>query len=700
MNCALKSRLRPLAAKIEPRQVRRRTLSVFVSAALTVILGACSPSGGPDSPAAAADSSAVPSGDQSPEAYREGGANKALSALKLADPDNSVLSVRVTSVPDNSLFAGMASPAKPLSIPFQARRQLLIQLRPGLATEDIQSLLDKHNVEPVKVMPEIGLVVAQLRGAFALQATAAVQSVGDIDDLALFEAIDQLSQDSRVQAAAPNSVLSTLQLRSAVHTAISGDAAALAPGERQDWGMDDAHIAEIWPRLPPTSQVGVIDVGFATHEDLHLKKGLEIEIPKADHGNHVAGILCAKHNDVGVRGVLTNCTVVYATAEALLTDSGQIVGGDEYAWFAYFSDYIASVLTFINKNPDVKVINLSLGYNWLPNFNKDPRLESRIKNVIMSQGRIYMSMLEAAAASDIAIVSAAGNDSQNLEKPLEARWASPFNFGSSLMLGARGWSNGLVVEAHDKDGKRAPFSNVGGDISCPGVNILSTTATSESSTSVMSGTSMASPYCAGALAALREILPDISLKNAVRCLRRSPRNIGGVPALDLKYAIDHCTNDPSAMAREERDEAIRRWSSVLSGNNVGAATASPDVCSYRMRREFTATPVADLGDGQGPEFSDAGSRTEVRNYVAQVRASNCRLPALITLRFGFDAAYQQRLSFALAVLSEFNQAQYSGGAMLVEVPQFGRSNEFRTLTDRVVVILGDANLVANLAGKS
>ncbi len=629
------------------------------------------------------------------------GPHDSLSGLKLSDEDDSVLSVRVMSVPKNSWYAGLATPGKPISIPFQARRQILVQVRDGLPVEEVQALLDKHNVEPIRVLPQIGLVVVQLRGAQAQQAAASVQSVAEIDDLDLFKAVEALSLDSRVDAAAPNTVLSTLQIRSAVQAADSHNpAATAAAGERQDWGMQDAHIAEIWPRLPAQSYVGVIDVGFATHQDLDLKKGLQIDIPEADHGNHVAGILCARHNNIGVRGVLKNCTVVYSTAEAILDNSGQIEGRDEFAWLAFFSDYVATVLSFIDNNPDIKVINLSLGYNWLPNFSKDPRLEPHIKNMIMSQGRIYMQLLEHAAKSDIALVSAAGNDSEDLDSPLEARWASPFNFGSNLMLGARGWSNGLVVEAHDRAGRRANFSNVGGDISCPGVDILSTTAASDNSTDLMSGTSMASPYCAGALAALRSILPSISLRNALRCLRRSPRSIGGIPALDLKYAIDHCTNDPAALAREEREETIRRWSTALGGSDSTlAAAAAPDPCRYEMRREFRVTPVADLGDGQGPEFADAGSQAEVRAYVNQLAGSDCRQAALITLRFGFDAGYQQRLSFALGVLSEFNRVQYPGGAVLVEVPQFGDLNDLANFSDRVVVIVGDVDMIPRLIGQ-
>ena len=107
--------------------------------------------------------------------------------------------------------------------------------------------------------------------------------------------------------------------------------------------------------------------------------------------------------------------------------------------------------------------------------------------------------------------------------------------------------NGIVVEAHDKSGKRASFSNKGGHISCPGVDVLSAVARDQngaSSTSaygMMSGTSMASPYCAAGHLLFRLVRPDYSGLEAADCMMKSTAlSSGGTPMLRLNQAFTAC----------------------------------------------------------------------------------------------------------------------------------------------------------------
>ena len=74
-----------------------------------------------------------------------------------------------------------------------------------------------------------------------------------------------------------------------------------------------------------------MDVGFAAHEDITfstLGAGVNIE----DHGNHVAAIACAKHNNKGVKGVIPNCFVRPKTGSLYKGEPG----GDVLPFFQTF----------------------------------------------------------------------------------------------------------------------------------------------------------------------------------------------------------------------------------------------------------------------------------------------------------------------------------------------------------------------------
>lgn len=94
--------------------------------------------------------------------------------------------------------------------------------------------------------------------------------------------------------------------------------------------------------------------------------------------------------------------------------------------------------------------------------------------------------VEELAAAQIPVVVAAGND-----RGADACTSSPGSAASSITVGASTQQDSL-----------APYSNVG---SClflfaPGSHIVSAAATGDNAESTMSGTSMATPHVAGAVA--------------------------------------------------------------------------------------------------------------------------------------------------------------------------------------------------------
>lgn len=223
-------------------------------------------------------------------------------------------------------------------------------------------------------------------------------------------------------------------------------------------------------------------------------------------------------------------------------------GGAVTNLMVLFSQILGSLNTFVDSYDDVSTFNISLGYNWIANFgiNPDAPDSKNWRALVEMQGPFVVTLLQTAQKRGKIIFSAAGNDSDDQNPPIDAKYASPFNW-ASITARQNGIKNGLIVEAHDQSGNRAPFSNSGGNISCPGVDIVSTVAydtqhkQSSSAYGKMSGTSMASPYCAAGLALFRLVRPHYSAEAAVDCLFKSKAlSNSKTPMLKLADAVKAC----------------------------------------------------------------------------------------------------------------------------------------------------------------
>lgn len=450
--------------------------------------------------------------------------------------------VLVKSLPSDSWYSTRISANGTLTQSLRSANELLILLNPILTGPEIEAALREHNLVLINAAPQIGSITVDASGRLGIAAVPyAASSVEEVSESTLSKLAQELAKDSRFVAVTPNAIVSPFGIKSAIDP-IPVEPSPESTTEKADWGIVDGKFEKYWASTTKPFVIGVIDVGFAEHEDLATRDGLRIWIPSANHGNHVAGIMCAKHNGIGTKGALKDCITVISAGQFLLTGENEPKGSGVSLFKTKFSEYLATVLEFMEANEDVKIINISLGYNWMPNFGIDPRVPgaTEIRNEVMGQGRFFAAVLAYAKMRDVALVSAAGNDSSTLTEPLEARWASPFNFGALLVEDKDGWTNGLIVEAHDSSHARADFSNDGGHISCPGVDVLSLLATSKNAYGKMSGTSMASPYCAAGLAVLRTMRPDLDLRQAIDCLRSSPDKIGNVPRINLEYSISKC----------------------------------------------------------------------------------------------------------------------------------------------------------------
>ena len=205
----------------------------------------------------------------------------------------------------------------------------------------------------------------------------------------------------------------------------------------------------------------IIDSGIDfTHADLNVdqtrSKSFISGKPSAEdengHGTHVAGIIGAKNNNIGILGVASGANLV---SLRVLDANGD----------GTISSIIQALAYVIANGKAGDVVNMSIGEDGTSEV-----LDQQVRN---------------AAAKGIFIAIAAGNDN----KP--AIQYSP---------GRANGTNIYTVSAIDSVGKFASFSNYGNDavdVAAPGVRILSTFKNNKYA--IMSGTSMATPHVAGLL---------------------------------------------------------------------------------------------------------------------------------------------------------------------------------------------------------
>lgn len=212
--------------------------------------------------------------------------------------------------------------------------------------------------------------------------------------------------------------------------------------------------------LQTTKTAWIIDTGIdLDHPDLNVdvsrSKSFVSGVTSADdengHGTHVAGIIGAKNNSIGVTGIASGATLV---ALRVLDDEGE----------GKLSGIIQAI-NYVRQNGKAgDVVNLSLG----------GESTSTTLDLAITQ----------AANAGILFAIAAGNDSKNSD-----------NYSPSRVNHA----NVFTVSAMDSKNKFASFSNFGSsvDVCAYGVRITSTYMGGKYAT--LSGTSMAAPHVAGLL---------------------------------------------------------------------------------------------------------------------------------------------------------------------------------------------------------
>jgi subtilisin len=213
-------------------------------------------------------------------------------------------------------------------------------------------------------------------------------------------------------------------------------------------------------------KVGIIDTGIdINHQDLKGRVKDYVNFSFSDrkdildengHGTHVAGIIAAERNNVGIIGVAPEADLYIAKA----------FNKDGTAGFDAIRN---SILWMIER--DVDVINMSFSSQ--------------------TYSQEYQKVIAQAYAKGITLVCAAGNEGM-----------SEGGSGNTIGYPAR-FDETIAVTAVNVDKKRADFSSIGeeAEIAAAGKDIYSCYL--DNSYATLSGTSMATPIITGAVALLQ-----------------------------------------------------------------------------------------------------------------------------------------------------------------------------------------------------
>ena len=241
--------------------------------------------------------------------------------------------------------------------------------------------------------------------------------------------------------------------------------------DERPYGINQIKAPEIWDMADQGEGVviAVLDTGIdTTHSDLKDRiidgRNFTLEGSHKDitdrngHGTHVAGTIAGSQDGNGVIGVAPQAKLLIGK---VLDENGS---GD----YRGITQAIRWATKWRGPNGErVRIINMSLG-GPVPNEKQ------------------YKAILEA-CAEGILVCVASGNEGDQDESTMEFGWPA-------------GYNECITVSACDEAKKLAPFSNNSKevDVIAPGVDVLSTYPVGQYA--VLSGTSMAAPHVAGALA--------------------------------------------------------------------------------------------------------------------------------------------------------------------------------------------------------
>jgi len=274
---------------------------------------------------------------------------------------------------------------------------------------------------------------------------------GDSENTEIEQAADNLLASDYLSGYSTDSQLSLI---------VPGD-----PAIDKQWALISLQISELWQKTTGSQEVliAILDTGIdGDHEDLSGQIEGEVNFtdsPIANdiygHGTHIAGIIAAGDNDIGIVGIAPGCRLLNVK---VADDRGR----------CDVSDLAEGIVWAVDNGADV--INISIEIK-----ESSPDLEEAVQYA-WDHGAL--------------IIAAAGNSgSQNPVYPAY-------------------YENCIAVAAVTEDNSLAPLSNRGDwvDLVAPGYKIYSTFP--DDSYGYESGTSFAAAHVSGIAALLFSVVAD------------------------------------------------------------------------------------------------------------------------------------------------------------------------------------------------